>query len=87
MLYLRANAIARGENFACATAGAQVESRGVRPAAPGTGRAWLRLHHRPGRQRLTAPVMVEIKRDDVVFARVYDIRGRSISSLLAIPAP
>jgi hypothetical protein len=31
--------------------------------------------------------MVEIKRDDVVFARVYDIRGRSISSLLAIPAP
>jgi hypothetical protein len=36
---------------------------------------------------LTAPVVVEIKRDDVVFARVYDIRGRSISSLLAIPAP
>jgi hypothetical protein len=36
---------------------------------------------------LTAPVMVEIKRDDVVFARVYDIRGRSISSLLAYPAP
>ncbi|MDP1529767.1 MAG: glycosyltransferase family 39 protein [Rhodoferax sp.] len=36
---------------------------------------------------LTAPVMVEIRRDDVVFARVYDIRGSSISSLLAIPAP
>ena len=36
---------------------------------------------------LTAPVLVEIKRDDVVFARVYDIRGRSISTLLAIPAP
>jgi hypothetical protein len=36
---------------------------------------------------LMAPVLVEIKRDDVVFARVYDIRGRSISSLLAIPAP
>jgi hypothetical protein len=36
---------------------------------------------------LTAPVMVEIKRDDVVFARVYDIRGQSISDLLAIPAP
>lgn len=36
---------------------------------------------------LTAPVMVEIKRDDVVFARVYDIRGRSISSLLSVPAP
>jgi hypothetical protein len=36
---------------------------------------------------LLAPVTVEIKRDGVVFARVYDIRGRSISSLLAIPAP
>lgn len=36
---------------------------------------------------LTAPVLVEIKRDDVVFARVYDIRGASIASLLAIPAP
>ena len=36
---------------------------------------------------LTAPVMVEIKRDDVVFARVYDIRGRPIPTLLAIPAP
>ena len=36
---------------------------------------------------LAAPILVEIKRDDVVFARVYDIRGRSISSLLAIPPP
>ncbi|MBX9711943.1 MAG: glycosyltransferase family 39 protein [Xanthobacteraceae bacterium] len=36
---------------------------------------------------LTAPVVTEIKRDDVVFARVYDIRGQSIASLLAIPAP
>ena len=36
---------------------------------------------------LNAPVMVEIRRDDVVFARVYDIRGTSISSLLAVPAP
>ena len=36
---------------------------------------------------LTAPVMVEVKRDDVVFARVYDIRGRSISGLLSIPPP
>ena len=36
---------------------------------------------------LSAPVMLEIKRDDVVFARVYDIRGKSISSLLSIPAP
>jgi Dolichyl-phosphate-mannose-protein mannosyltransferase len=36
---------------------------------------------------LNAPVMLEIKRDDVEFARVYDIRGRSISSLLSVPAP
>src|SRR5258705_945581 len=36
---------------------------------------------------LPAPDIVEINGDDVVFARVYDIRGRGISSLLAIPAP
>ncbi len=36
---------------------------------------------------LNAPVLVEIKRDEVVFARVYDIRGSSISSLLTIPPP
>lgn len=36
---------------------------------------------------LTAPVIAEIKRDDVVFARVYDIRGQSIASLLSIPEP
>ncbi|HEY0234025.1 MAG TPA: glycosyltransferase family 39 protein [Afipia sp.] len=36
---------------------------------------------------LTAPVIAEIKRDDVVLARVYDIRGLSIASLLAVPAP
>lgn len=38
-------------------------------------------------RELNAPVLVEIKRDDVVFARVYDIRGLNISSLLTIPAP
>jgi dolichyl-phosphate-mannose-protein mannosyltransferase len=36
---------------------------------------------------ISAPIMVEIKRDDVVYARVYDIRGRSISSLLSMPPP
>src|SRR6516225_10028652 len=36
---------------------------------------------------LPAPVMLEVKRDDVVFARVYDIRGRTISSLFSIPPP
>jgi hypothetical protein len=36
---------------------------------------------------LKAPVVVEIKRDGVVFARVYDIRGLTVPTLLAIPAP
>lgn len=36
---------------------------------------------------LQAPVYAEIIRDGVVFARVYDIRGLSIVSLLSIPAP
>jgi hypothetical protein len=31
---------------------------------------------------LDAPVLVEIKRDGVIFARVYDIRGRSFRSVL-----
>jgi hypothetical protein len=34
---------------------------------------------------LTAPVFVEIKRDGVVYARVYDIRGLSVTNLLTIP--
>jgi 4-amino-4-deoxy-L-arabinose transferase-like glycosyltransferase len=34
-----------------------------------------------------APVLVEIKREGVVYARVYDIRGRSFGSLLTLPAP
>jgi hypothetical protein len=36
---------------------------------------------------LNAPVMLEVKRDDVVYARVYDIRGLSIATLLSIPPP
>jgi len=36
---------------------------------------------------LPAPIYAEVKRDDVVFARVYDIRGQSIASLLAVPPP
>ncbi len=34
---------------------------------------------------LDAPVLVEIVREGVVYARVYDIRGKSISSLLTYP--
>jgi hypothetical protein len=34
---------------------------------------------------LDAPLLAEVVRDDVVFARVYDIRGRSIDSLFTTP--
>ena len=36
---------------------------------------------------LDAPVLFEIKREDVVYARVYDIRGRAIPSLLNVRGP
>jgi hypothetical protein len=35
--------------------------------------------------KLDAPVLFEIVRDGVVYTRVYDIRGRSISTLLTVP--
>ncbi len=35
--------------------------------------------------KLDAPVLFEIVRDGVTYARVYDIRGRSISALLTVP--
>lgn len=35
--------------------------------------------------KLDAPVLFEIVRDGVVYARVYDTRGRSIRTLLTIP--
>jgi hypothetical protein len=34
-----------------------------------------------------APILVEVVREGVVYARVYDIRGRSFPSLLTTPAP
>jgi hypothetical protein len=34
-----------------------------------------------------APILVEIVREGVVYARVYDIRGRSFTTLLTTPAP
>lgn len=34
---------------------------------------------------LDAPVVLEVKREGVVYARVYDIRGRSFSTLLRYP--
>ena len=38
-------------------------------------------------RELDAPVVVEIKREGVVYARVYDLRGRAFTTLLTIPAP
>ena len=35
--------------------------------------------------KLDAPVLFEVVRDGVVYARVYDIRSRSIASLLTVP--
>ena len=35
--------------------------------------------------KFDAPVLVEVARDGVVYARVYDIRGRSIDTLLTQP--
>lgn len=35
--------------------------------------------------KLDAPVLFEVVRDGVVFARVYDIRGRSMTTLLTVP--
>jgi hypothetical protein len=35
--------------------------------------------------KLDAPVVSEVSREGVVYARVYDIRGRSIPTLLAVP--
>jgi hypothetical protein len=37
--------------------------------------------------KLDAPVLLDIVRDGVVYARVYDIRGRSIPSLLTVKGP
>jgi len=37
--------------------------------------------------KLDAPVVVEIVREGVVYARIYDIRGRSIPSLLTVKGP
>lgn len=38
-------------------------------------------------RRLDAPVFVDIVRDGISFARVYDIRGLTVDDLLQIPAP
>ena len=35
--------------------------------------------------KLDAPVVFDIMREGIVYARVYDLRGRAISSLLSVP--
>jgi 4-amino-4-deoxy-L-arabinose transferase-like glycosyltransferase len=37
--------------------------------------------------KLDAPILAEVERAGVVFARVYDIRGRDIRTLLTVPPP
>jgi hypothetical protein len=37
--------------------------------------------------KLAAPVIAEVARDGVVYARVYDLRGLSFDTLLTAPAP
>jgi hypothetical protein len=37
--------------------------------------------------KLAAPVIAEVVRDGVVYARVHDLRGRSFDTLLSVPAP
>lgn len=36
---------------------------------------------------LNAPILVEVEREGVVFARAYDIRGRTVTSLFTIQPP
>ena len=36
-------------------------------------------------RKLDAPVLVEVVRDGVAYARVYDIRGRTYDTLLTRP--
>ena len=77
-----------------------VAHRGVRPASAGAGRARARTSCRTWDPkgadfalmlgefycaRLDAPVLVEIAREGVVYARAYDIRGRTIPSLFTLP--
>ena len=36
-------------------------------------------------EKLDAPVLVEIVRDGVIFARAYDLRGRTITNMFTVP--
>ena len=36
---------------------------------------------------LAAPILVQIEREGVIYARVYDIRERAVSSIFTLPPP
>ena len=36
---------------------------------------------------LKAPILAEVERDGVIFARLYDIRGRRVNNLPTMPPP
>ena len=36
---------------------------------------------------INAPILVEIEREGVVYARVYDVRGQAVLGLVTIPPP
>jgi 4-amino-4-deoxy-L-arabinose transferase-like glycosyltransferase len=38
-------------------------------------------------RNLQAPILAEVRREGVAYARVYDIRGMTVDNLLTIPAP
>lgn len=38
-------------------------------------------------EELKAPLLAEVKRDGIVFARVYDLRGQPTPNLLTVPPP
>ena len=85
-----------------AAARAALEDRGLRPASAGaksrSGPTSRPTWDRKGAdfammlgtfycRDLKAPVLAEIMRDGVGFARVYDIRGRPVPNLLTEPPP
>jgi hypothetical protein len=37
--------------------------------------------------KLDAPMLFQVEREGIVYARVYDIRGRTFSTLFTVPPP
>ena len=70
----------------------QFEVDGREQVLKSLGPAASRLREKLGEslstvQKFDAPILAEVVRDGVVYARVYDIRRRSYPSLLTIPEP